>query len=131
MRSLIAPESFYEGRPLGIIIVALFAIIAGVGEITVGVTGNFLGILSRSMEPAFSTAVIGAFYCLGGLSLLITRKKWGAALSVAFIGAEILGRVYLVMAGAAPSNSADLIKIFIGGAIAFAIMVYIGWRSFV
>ena len=65
-------------RPIGIIIVAIFAIIAGIGEIIVGVTGNFLGILSRSMEPAFSTAVIGAFYCLGGLSLLITRKKWGA-----------------------------------------------------
>jgi len=120
-----------KGRPLGIIIVGIFAIIAGIGEIIVGVTGNFLGILSQSMEPAFSTAVIGAFYCLGGLSLLITRKKWGAALSVAFIGAEIPGRVYLVMAGIAPSSGTDLVKILIGGAIALAIMLYIGWRSFV
>jgi len=117
-------------RPVGIIIVAIFAIIAGVGEMVVGVTGNFLGILSKSMEPAFSTTVIGAFYCLGGLSLLITRKKWGAALSIAFIGAEILGRVYLVTAGTAPSSGTDLVKIFVGGAIAFAIMLYIGWQSF-
>ena len=117
-------------RPVGIIVVAIFAIIAGAGEIIVGATGNFLGILSRSMEPAFSTAVIGAFYCLGGLSLLITRKKWGAALSIAFIGAEILGRVYLVTAGIAPSSGTDLVKIFIGGAIALAIMIYIGWHSF-
>jgi hypothetical protein len=118
-------------RPLGIIIVAFFAIIAGFGEIVVGVTGNYLGILSERMQPAFSTAVIGAFYSLGGLSLLITRKKWGAALSIAFIGAEILGRVYLVMAGIAPSSGTDLVKIVIGGAIAFALMAYIGWRSFI
>ncbi len=110
--------------------VAIFALIAGAGEIIVGVTGNFLGILSRSMAPAFSTAVIGAFYCLGGLSLLTTRKKWGAALSIAFIGAEILGRVYLVTAGIAPSSGTDLVKIFVGGAIALAIMLYIGWQSF-
>jgi hypothetical protein len=118
-------------RPLGIIIVALFAIIAGIGEIMVGVTGNFLGILSNGMEPAFSTAVIGAFYSLGGWSLLITRKKWGAAVSIVFIGAEILGRVYLVTTGIAPSSGADLVKIVIGGAIAFAVMLYIYWRSFV
>jgi hypothetical protein len=120
-----------RGRPIGIIIVAVFAIIAGVGETIVGVTGNFFGILSKNMEPAFSTAVIGAFYSLGGLFLLITRKKWGAALSIAFIGAEILGRVYLVMAGTAPSSGIDSVKIVIGGVLALALMLYIGWRSFV
>jgi hypothetical protein len=120
-----------KGRPLGITIVALFAIIAGIGEIMVGVTGNFLGIISKSMEPAFSAAAIGTFYSLAGWSLLITRKKWGAALSILFIGAEILGRVYLVTTGIAPSSGADLVKIVIGGAIAFAVMLYIWWRSFV
>jgi hypothetical protein len=75
--------------------VALFAILAGLGETVVGFTGNYLGILSTSIQPAFSTALIGAFYSLGGLSLLITRKKWGAAFSIISIGAEILGCVYL------------------------------------
>jgi hypothetical protein len=120
-----------KGRPPGIIIVALYAIVAGIGEIVVGVTGNFLGILSKNMQPAFSVAVVGAFYCLGGISLLLTRQQWGAALSIAFIGAEILGRVYLLTAGIAPASGADLVKIFIGGAIAFALMLYIWWRCFV
>jgi hypothetical protein len=119
-----------QRRPVGIIIVAFYAILSGLGEIVVGVTGNYLGILSKSIEPSFSTAVVGAFYCLAGLSLLITRKKWGAALAIAFIGAEVLGRVYLVTTGIAPSSGFDLVKVIIGGAIALALMLYTGWRSF-
>jgi uncharacterized membrane protein YccC len=59
-------------------------------------------------------------------------KKWGAALGIIFIGAEILGRVYLVMAGIAPSNGTDAIKIVIGGAIALALILYIWsqWSRF-
>jgi hypothetical protein len=117
-------------RPVGIIVAAVFAVVAGLGEIVVSVTGNFLGILAHSMQPSLSTAVVGAFYSLGGLSLLITREKWGAALSLAFIGAEVLGRVYLVMTGIAPSSGIDLVMIVIGGAIALTLMLYIGWRSF-
>jgi uncharacterized membrane protein len=122
-----------QNRPIGITIVAVFAIIAGLGEIVVGFTGNYLGILSTSIAPAFSTVIVGAFYSLGGLSLLITRKKWGAVLSIIFIGAEILGRVYLVMTGIAPSHGTDAVKIVVGGAIALALVVYIGskWKSFI
>jgi hypothetical protein len=110
-------------RHLGITIVAAFAIIAGLGEIVVGFTGNYLGILSTNIAPSFSTVVIGTFYSLGGLCLL-TMKKWGAALGILFIGAEILGRVYLVMAGIAPSTGPDAMKIVIGGAIALALILY-------
>jgi uncharacterized membrane protein len=110
-------------RPLGIVIVAVFAIVAGLAEIMVGFTGNYLGILSTSIRPAFSTAIVGAFYSLGGLSLLLTRKKLGAVLSIIFIGAEILGRVYLVMTGVAPSNGTDAVKIVIGAAIALALIL--------
>ena len=119
-------------RPRGMTIVAVAAIIMGFGEIVVGVTGNYLGILSTSIKPALSTAMIGAFYSLGGLSLLITRKKWGAALSISFICAEILGRVYLVWIGIAPSHGSDVVKIVIGGAIALSLVVYIGskWKYF-
>jgi uncharacterized membrane protein len=116
-------ESMNQNRPVGIIIVAVFAILAGLGEIVVGFTGNYLGILSTSIRPAFSTVIIGAFYSLGGLALLITRKKLGAVLSIIFIGAEILGHVYLVMSGVAPSNGTDAVKIFIGGAIALALIL--------
>jgi hypothetical protein len=98
----------------------------------VGFTGNYLGILSTSMAPAFSTGIVGAFYSLGGVSLLITRKKWGAVLSIIFIGTEILGRVYLVMTGMAPSSGTDAVKIVVGETIALALIFYIGskWKSF-
>lgn len=121
-----------QNRPIGITFVAVFAMISGLGEMVVGLTGNYLGILSTSIAPAFSTVIVGAFYSLGGLSLLITGKKWGAVLSIIFIGAEILGRVYLVMTGIAPSNGTDAVKIVMGGAIALALVLYIGlkWKSF-
>ena len=49
-----------------------------------------------------------------------------------FIGAEILGRVYLVATGIAPASGPDAVKILIGGLIALAIIVYIAfkWKSF-
>lgn len=81
-------------RHVGITVVSIFAIIAGLGEIVVGFSGNYLGILSKDIRPTTSTAVIGALYSLGGLSLL-TMKKWGAVLGIVFISAEILGRIYL------------------------------------
>jgi hypothetical protein len=116
---------------VGITAVSIFAIIAGLGEVVVGFTGNYLGILSQDVRPSISTAVVGAFYSLGGLSLL-TRKKWGAVLGILFISAEILGRVYLVVADIAPSKGEDAVKIVIGGAIALAVILYVWsqWKAF-
>jgi hypothetical protein len=118
-------------RHLGVTAVAIFAIIAGLGEIVVGFTGNYLGILSKSIKPTFSEVLIGALYSLGGLSLL-TMKKWGAALAILFIGAEIAGRVYLVVSGIAPSTGPDAVKILIGGAIALGLILYVcsQWKGF-
>jgi hypothetical protein len=130
-RSQLRPIEMNRTRHFGITIVAIFAIVAGIGEVIVGFTGNYLGILATPITPAFSTVVVGAFYSLGGLSLL-TMKKWGAALGIGFIGAEILGRVYLVVTGIAPSNGFDAVKVVIGGAIAFAVILYVGsqWKKF-
>ena len=116
---------------VGITAVSIFAIIAGLGEVVVGFTGNYLGILSQDIRPSISTAVVGAFYSLGGLSLL-TRKKWGAVLGILFISGEILGRVYLVVADIAPSKGEDAVKIVIGGAIALAVILYVWsqWKAF-
>jgi hypothetical protein len=59
-------------------------------------------------------------------------RKWGAVLGILFISAEILGRVYLVMAGIAPSSGGDALKVVIGGAIALAVILYIcaQWKKF-
>ena len=111
--------------------VAIFAVIAGLGEVVVGFTGNTFGILSKDLKPNAATAIVGAFYCLGGLSLL-TMKKWGAVLGIVFISAEILGRVYLVSFGIGPSRGEDVVKIVIGGAIALGVVLYAcsQWNKF-
>jgi len=105
--------------------VGLFAFIAGIGEVIVGFTGNYLGILAHSIPPSIATAVVGAFYSVGGLFLLFVRRKWGAIIGVLFIGAEILGRAYLILAGIAPAVGADAIKILVGALIAAAIIIYV------
>lgn len=120
-----------EKYPFSLIATAIFAIIAGIGEVIVGITGNYLGILSKSISPSLLTAIIGSFYSLGGLSLL-TRKRWGAVLGIGFISAEVLGRVYLITVGIAPSQGIDAVKILIGAIIAVSIIIYIilKWRYF-
>ena len=124
-------DSDEQGQGWGIVAAGVFAIVAGLGEIIVGVTGNYLGILSKSLEPSAVTALVGACYCLGGVFIL-TLKKWGAALGVAFIAAEIVGRIYLVATGVAPSTGPDAIKIAVGAAIALALIGYVAsqWRRF-
>ena len=119
------------GDQADVLAVGLFAVIAGAGEVVVGLRGNYLGILNRSMPPSLTTVVVGAFYILGGASIL-TLRKWGAALGIAFIGAEIAGRIYLVTTGLAPSSGADFTKIVVGGAIALVVIGYIAsrWKTF-
>ena len=109
----------------------VFAIGAGFGEIIVGFTGNYLGILSKPLEPSAVTALVGACYSLSGVFIL-TSTKWGAALGMALIAAEILGRIYLVATGVAPSTGPDAIKIAVGTAIALALIGYVAsqWRRF-
>src|SRR5262249_3676932 len=118
-------------RHVGIIVVAVFAIISGLIEVVVGLTGHTFGILSKDLKPNAATAVVGAFYSLGGLSLL-TMKKWGAVLGILFISAEILGRMYLVSVGIAPSSGEGVVKIVIGGAIALGVVLYVcsQWNKF-
>jgi uncharacterized membrane protein len=121
----------HRPRHLGIALVSLFAIVSGVNEVVVGVTGNFLGILSKPIPPSVATVVVGVFYSLAGLSLL-TMKKWGAALGIVFLSAEVLGRMYLVLTGIAPSKGEDAVKILVGGLIVLALIIYVGlqWKKF-
>src|SRR5215813_3916286 len=120
-------DSGEQGRRWGIVAAGVFAIVAGLGEIIVGVTGNYLGILSKPLEPSAVTALVGACYSLGG-AFILTSKKWGAALGMVLIAAEILGRIYLVTTGVAPSS--DAIKIAVGAAIALTLIGYVAsqWR---
>jgi hypothetical protein len=78
-----------------------------------------------------ATAAIGACYTLGGISIL-TMRKWGAVLGIAFVASEVLGRDYLVASGMAPAHGVDAIKIVIGGIIALGVIAYVlsQWRTF-
>ena len=91
-------EKTTSGSRVRIALLGVFATIAGIGEMIVGLTGNYLSILAHSIPPATSTIIIGAFYSLGGLSIL-TMRKLGAAIAL-----RTLGRLYLVMIGIAPST---------------------------
>ena len=71
-------EKTTSGSRVRIALLGAFATIAGIGEMIVGLTGNYLSILAHSIPPATSTIIIGAFYSLGGLSIL-TMRKLGAA----------------------------------------------------
>jgi len=117
-------------RPKDMLVLAVILIIFGLGEVWVGAFGNYLGILAKSIPPSAATAIVGSFYCLAGIALLVTRKAWGTILSLVCIGCEVLGRVYLVAVGIAPAGGPDLQKIMIGGLIAIGFMLYLGWRSF-
>ena len=118
-------------RRLGIILISIFAIVSGINEVVVGLTGNFLGILSKNIPPSFATVIVGAFYSLAGVFLL-TMKKWGAVLGILFLSAEVLGRIHLVLSGIAPSKGGDAFKILVGGLIAFVLVVYVEfqWKKF-
>lgn len=117
-------------RPKGVLIVAAIVIVFGLGEVWVGWKGNYLNILSTRLPASAATAVVGLFYILGGAALLFTRRTWGTVVSLIFIAAEVLGRVYLVLTGIAPRAGQDFFKIVVGGLIAVGFMLYIGLRSF-
>ena len=116
---------------LGITVVAIYAIFAGLAEVYVGLTGNFLGILSTPLKPAIETVIIGACYLLGGL-FLGTKRKWGAILGMLFIFVEILARINAIRAGVVPAGGVDFIKVVIGAAIAVFVILYIAsqWKTY-
>src|SRR5215470_2469820 len=97
-------------RHVGIIVVAVFAIISGLAEVVVGLTGHTFGILSKDLKPNAATAVVGAFYSLGGLALL-TMKKWGIAPESDSVGEDsvsnrIIARAYAWSCVAPPAVTA-------------------------
>jgi len=115
-------------RRTGINIAAVYCIFAGLSEVWVGITGNWLGLLSKPLKPSFRTAVVGACYVAAGMSLLL-RNRTGRLLGIAFVLLELLGRVHLVRTGIYPSRGPDFVKSVIGGAIAVLTVVYLACQS--
>jgi hypothetical protein len=120
-------------RPLGISIVSLLMILFGLAEVVTSFTHNFFGISTSSVSLfTYSAASIGLFYVVAGL-LVITMKKWAAALAIVLLIADMIGRISLVAAGLYPLNSTEQVfAIIVGTIIAVIFAIYIGlkWKSF-
>jgi hypothetical protein len=123
--------TFPKPSRTGITIAAGYCIFAGLSEVWVGITGNWMGLLSKPLKPSFWTALVGSFYVAAGVSLL-PKRRTGALLGIVFILLEVVGRVHLVRIGTYPSRGPDFVKSVVGGAIALLLVVYLAtqWRRF-
>jgi len=122
-------EAVNQSRPRRIIIVAFLMILFGLAEVVTGFTHNFFGITTSQVTIfTYSAAAIGAFYVVSGL-LILTMRKWAAALAIMLLGADIIGRVALVVVGLYPTDSLEnTLGIIAGTVIAVIFAIYVGWK---
>jgi hypothetical protein len=116
-------------RSWDIITVAVFTILAGLAEVVTGFTHNFFGITTSSVTIfTSSSAVIGIFYAASGF-LILTMRRWAAALAIVLLGADIVGRVALVLVGLYPTDSLkNTLSIIAGTMIVAIVALYTGWK---
>ena len=122
-------EPVNRSRPFGIIVAAAFTVLAGLAEVVTGFTHNFFGITTSSVTVfTYSAAVIGLFYLAAGL-LILTMKKWAAAIALVLLGADIIGRLVLVVTGLYPTYSLkNTLSVIAGTLLVALVALYIGWK---
>jgi hypothetical protein len=122
-----------HARPLGIAIVAVLMILFGLSEVVTGFTHNFFGLATAHRTFSnVAVAAVGTFYVVGGV-LILTMRKWAAALAILLLLADIVGRVMLVVTGFYPLTSfVQTAGIIVGTLIAALFAIYVGsrWASF-
>lgn len=122
-----------QTRPRGITVVAFLMILFGLAEVVTSFTHNFLGITTeRGVISVGAGASIGALYVAAGL-LTLTARRLAAALAIACLTADILGRVAMVLAGLYPRDLFFQIFAILAGttiAAAFALYIWSKWSSF-
>jgi hypothetical protein len=122
-----------KSRPRGITVVALLMIIFGLAEVVTGFTHRFFGIsTSTATIFTYAAAAIGGFYVASGL-LILTMKKWAAFLAIAFLVADVAGRIALADARLYPLSSFEQIFALVAGtviAIVFAIYIAAKWKLY-
>jgi hypothetical protein len=122
-----------ERRPAGITIVSILTILFGLAEVVTAFTHEFLGIATSDIAVfTVSAAVIGVLYVAAGL-LILTMRKFAAAIAILLLGADIAGRIALVVLGLYPMTSfKQSFAIVVGTTIAAVFAVYVGskWRVF-
>jgi hypothetical protein len=118
-----------ENRPVGIAIVAVLMILFGLAEVVTGFRHEFFGLTTAQVEISTYLGVsIGLFYFIGGL-LILTKRKWAAVIAIVLLCADVIGRIFMVVAGLYPLNSfRQTFSIIVGTAIAAFFAVYIGLK---
>ena len=116
-------------RPWGILIVAFLMILFGLAEVVTGFKHHFFGITTSSASVfTYSGATIGAFSIAAGL-LTLTMRKWAATLAIVLLGADVVGRVALVVGGLYPIGPLENTIGIVGGTgITVIFAIYIGWK---
>ena len=122
-------EPVNRSRPFGIIVAAAFTVLAGLAEVVTGFTHNFFGITTSSVTVfTYSAAVIGLFYLAAGL-LILTMRRWAAATALVLLGADIVGRLVLVVTGLYPTDSLkNTLSVIAGTVLVALVALYIGWK---
>jgi len=122
-------EPVNRSRPFGIIVAAAFTVLAGLAEVVTGFTHNFFGITTSSVTVfTYSAAVIGLFYLAAGL-LILTMRRWAAAIALVLLGADIVGRLVLVVTGLYPTDSLkNTLSVIAGTVLVALVALYIGWK---
>lgn len=108
-------------------------ILFGLAEVVTGFTHRFFGIsTAQGSIVTYLAAAIGGLYIVSGL-LILTMKRWAAAVAIVLLSADIAGRVLMAKTGLYPLNTVEQsLAIIIGTAIAavFAIYIMFQWRNF-
>lgn len=104
-------------------------ILFGFAEIATSFILQFFGIsTSQANIFTYSAAAIGAFYVAAGL-LVLTMKKWAAALAIVLLIADIVGRIGLVVTGFYPTDTFEnTFGIIVGTVVVALFAIYIGWK---
>lgn len=108
-------------------------IIFGLAEVVTGFTHRFFGIsTSTATIFTYAASAIGGFYVASGL-LMLTMKKWAAALAIVLLIADVAGRIALVDARLYPLSSFEQVFALGAGtgiAVVFAIYIAVKWRLY-
>jgi hypothetical protein len=104
-------------------------IVFGLAEIVTAFTHRFFGVSIAHVTLATYTGfAIGVLYAAAGL-LILTMKKWAAALAIVLLIVDIVGRVWMTVTGLYPVDTLrQALAIVFGTLIVAGFAVYIGLR---
>lgn len=122
-------EPVNRSRPFGIIVAAAFTVLAGLAEVVTGFRHDFFGITTSSAATfTYTSAVIGLCYLAAGL-LILTMRRWAAALALVLLVADIIGRLVLVVTGLYPTDSLkNTLSVIAGTVLVALVALYIVWK---